>query len=66
MVRYDFARISSSVKTHSGKGVDWWCLGIFLYELNAGFSPFYATDHVGLYSLILRGGIMKNDWLFFR
>ncbi|CAF0865896.1 unnamed protein product [Adineta steineri] len=37
-----------------GKGVDWWCLGIFLYELNAGFSPFYATDHSALYSLILR------------
>ncbi|CAF0805766.1 unnamed protein product [Rotaria sp. Silwood1] len=37
-----------------GKGVDWWCLGIFLYELNAGFSPFYALDHATLYSLILR------------
>ena len=44
-----------------GKGVDWWCLGIFLYELNAGFSPFYATDHVTLYSLILRGGNKKNE-----
>lgn len=39
-----------------GKGIDWWCLGVFLYELNAGFSPFHAADQTKLYTLILRCG----------
>jgi serine/threonine protein kinase len=49
------------IEIHSGKGVDWWCLGVFLYELNAGFSPFYAPDHAALYSLILRCGSSQKS-----
>ncbi|UJR25596.1 hypothetical protein I4U23_006940 [Adineta vaga] len=45
--------LASEILSNRGKGVDWWCLGIYLYELNAGFSPLHALDHTTLYSLIL-------------
>ncbi|TPX32142.1 hypothetical protein SmJEL517_g04729 [Synchytrium microbalum] len=38
-----------------GKAVDWWALGVLLYEMIAGHPPFYDEDHFKLYEKILAG-----------
>ncbi|XP_072383949.1 cAMP-dependent protein kinase catalytic subunit 1-like [Diabrotica undecimpunctata] len=35
--------------------VDWWSLGVLIYEMCAGFPPFYAKDHMKLYERIVTG-----------
>ncbi|KAI8821329.1 kinase-like domain-containing protein [Fimicolochytrium jonesii] len=36
-----------------GRAVDWWALGILIYEMLAGHPPFYDEDHFKLYEKIL-------------
>jgi len=38
-----------------GKGVDWWTLGILIYEMIAGQPPFVDDDPMGIYQQILAG-----------
>ncbi|KAI9919476.1 hypothetical protein PsorP6_017578 [Peronosclerospora sorghi] len=38
-----------------GKGVDWWTLGILLYEMLAGQTPLCDDDPMGIYQPILAG-----------
>merc|ERR1711937_507945 len=40
-----------------GKGVDWWTLGILVYEMLAGQPPFVDDDPMGIYQQILAGKI---------
>ncbi|ETO33317.1 hypothetical protein RFI_03789, partial [Reticulomyxa filosa] len=40
-----------------GKGVDWWTLGILIYEMLASFPPFVADDPVDTYRKIVAGKI---------
>jgi len=40
-----------------GKGVDWWTLGILIYEMLASFPPFVADDPVETYRKIIAGKI---------
>ena len=40
-----------------GKGVDWWALGILIYEMLAGYPPFYDENPFGIYQKILAGRI---------
>lgn len=37
--------------------VDWWAFGVFLYEMLAGFPPFYDEDVSMTYRKILQGRI---------
>lgn len=40
-----------------GKAVDWWCLGIIIYEMLVGIDPFSDDDPMSVYQNILRGKI---------
>ncbi|BFZ55083.1 Cytochrome c oxidase subunit 1 [Savitreella phatthalungensis] len=40
-----------------GKAVDWWALGILIYEMLCGYPPFYDSSHIGIYEKILAGKI---------
>lgn len=33
--------------------VDWWSLGVLIYEMNAGYPPFEADDQISMFKLIL-------------
>ncbi|XP_952337.1 cAMP-dependent protein kinase catalytic subunit, putative [Theileria annulata] len=37
-----------------GKAVDWWTLGILIYEMLAGYPPFYDSNPQSLYDKILK------------
>jgi protein kinase X len=41
------------------KAVDWWALGILIYEMLAGYPPFYDENPFQIYQKILAG---KIDW----
>lgn len=38
-----------------GKSIDWWSVGVFIYEMIAGFTPFYADDPMRIYEKISTG-----------
>jgi serine/threonine protein kinase len=40
-----------------GNAVDWWALGILIYEMLVGYPPFTAEDTLDIYKLILAGHI---------
>lgn len=42
-------------------GVDWWTLGILVYELCTGRPPFFNQNHKKLGSLITKGSIIFPD-----
>ena len=35
------------------KAVDWWSFGVLVYEMAAGFPPFYADAPIQIYELIV-------------
>eukprot|EP01119_Soliformovum_irregulare_P023851 TRINITY_DN841_c1_g1_i3.p1 TRINITY_DN841_c1_g1~~TRINITY_DN841_c1_g1_i3.p1 ORF type:complete len:331 (-),score=86.97 TRINITY_DN841_c1_g1_i3:392-1384(-) len=40
-----------------GKAVDWWALGILIFEMIAGYPPFFDEHPFGIYEKILAGKI---------
>jgi len=40
-----------------GKAVDWWAVGILMFEMLAGYPPFYDENPFGIYQKVLGGRI---------
>lgn len=40
-----------------GKPVDWWALGVLIFEMLAGYPPFYDENPFGIYQKVLAGSI---------
>ncbi|XP_076667956.1 cAMP-dependent protein kinase catalytic subunit alpha [Andrena cerasifolii] len=38
-----------------GQSVDWWSFGVLIYEMNAGYPPFYSRDPMRIYEKIVAG-----------
>jgi len=43
--------------TGYGCSVDWWALGVLLFEMLSGYSPFYSTSPLDIYKNVLSGRI---------
>jgi len=42
-------------KVGYGKSVDWWAIGILIFEMLSGYPPFYDNEPVGIYKKIIAG-----------
>lgn len=40
-----------------GKAVDWWTLGVLIYEMLVGIDPFNAPDPMAMYQNIIKGNL---------
>jgi len=40
-----------------GISVDWWALGVLLFEMNAGYPPFYSNQPIRTYEMIVDGKV---------
>jgi serine/threonine protein kinase len=40
-----------------GKSVDWWALGVLIFEMLAGYPPFYDEQPFGIYQKVLSGKV---------
>eukprot|EP00392_Amoebophrya_sp_AT5.2_P016469 g16731.t1 len=38
-----------------GRAVDWWALGVLMFELLAGYPPFYDDNPMGIYQKVIAG-----------
>lgn len=38
-----------------GKSADWWSFGVLIYEMNAGYAPFFSSDPMKIYEKIVTG-----------
>ena len=50
-----------------GRAVDWWGVGVVMYEMMCGRLPFYNRDHEVLFELILTVStlVINNCWMRF-
>jgi serine/threonine protein kinase len=39
------------------KAVDWWALGVLMYEMAAGYPPFFADQPIQIYEKIVSGKV---------
>ncbi|KAK8826808.1 protein kinase 2 [Blastocystis sp. ATCC 50177/Nand II] len=46
-----------------GKSVDWWSLGILIYEMINGLPPFYDTNRKLMYHRILTASVAKTPYM---
>lgn len=52
-----------SLWLHQGynKAVDWWALGVLIYEMAAGYPPFFADQPIQIYEKIVSGKVGGDD-----
>uniref|UniRef100_A0A4W6E5B9 Uncharacterized protein n=1 Tax=Lates calcarifer TaxID=8187 RepID=A0A4W6E5B9_LATCA len=46
-----------SQKNGYNKAVDWWALGVLIYEMAAGYPPFFADQPIQIYEKIVSGKV---------
>jgi protein kinase A len=46
-----------------GRAVDWWALGILIYEMLVGYPPFFDESPFRIYEKILEGKIQFPKWV---
>lgn len=39
--------------------MDWWALGVLMYEMAAGYPPFFADQPIQIYEKIVSGRVIK-------
>ena len=39
------------------KAVDWWAMGVLIYEMAAGYPPFFADQPIQIYERIVSGKV---------
>lgn len=49
--------------TDYGRAVDWWGVGVVMYEMIVGRLPFYSRDHDQLFTLILSEQVQYPPWM---
>lgn len=42
------------------KAVDWWALGVLIYEMAAGYPPFFADQPIQIYEKIVSGKVSSK------
>lgn len=42
------------------KAVDWWALGVLVYEMAAGYPPFFADQPIQIYEKIVSGKVSNR------
>uniref|UniRef100_A0A5F8GDS5 Protein kinase domain-containing protein n=1 Tax=Monodelphis domestica TaxID=13616 RepID=A0A5F8GDS5_MONDO len=47
------------------KAVDWWALGVLIYEMAAGYPPFFADQPIQIYEKIVSGKDKHDNWSSF-
>ena len=40
--------------------MDWWALGVLMYEMAAGYPPFFADQPIQIYEKIVSGRVNAN------
>lgn len=48
------------------KAVDWWALGVLIYEMAAGYPPFFADQPIQIYEKIVSGKVSKGSVCFLK
>eukprot|EP00808_Paulinella_micropora_P008078 g72365.t1 len=46
-----------------GKAADWWALGVLIYEMVTGKTPFYASNRKGIQKKILNAPLKFPKWM---
>ena len=49
--------MDSSLLQGYNKAVDWWALGVLIYEMAAGYPPFFADQPIQIYEKIVSGKV---------
>lgn len=57
MFGYEGLSILFSLQGYN-KAVDWWALGVLIYEMAAGYPPFFADQPIQIYEKIVSGKVI--------
>lgn len=60
---YSFCVAQILQELEYGPSVDWWALGVLLYEMLAGQPPFEADNEDDLFESILHDDVLYPVWL---